>query len=88
MRNEVGASICQTSDGKLVFGPWAEGTPTSVNVAVSCPPGTTFRGIYHTHPGGVPYPSDQDLKSGVQVGAETLCVKAVPGQLKCHRLGR
>ena len=41
---------------------------------------------HNTHPGGVPIPSQQDLKSGRQVGAKVLCIK-VPdtGVTQCYR---
>lgn len=81
-RNEIGASICQKPNGKIVFGPWAEGTPMSVNVPVSCPKGTKFHGIFHTHPGGVPLPSKTDLQSGERVGAQVLCINA-DGVVQC-----
>ena len=83
--NEVGASICQKPNGQYVFGPKATGTPTSVNVPVSCPAGSKFVGIYHTHPGGIPVPSPMDLTSGRSVNAKLLCIK-VPetGQTRCY----
>ena len=84
--NEVGASICRMPNGKIVLGPKATGTPMSVKVPIQCPPSATFEGIIHTHPGGVPIPSQQDLKAGRQVGANVLCIK-VPetGVLRCYR---
>lgn len=81
-RNEIGASICKKPNGKFTFGPWAEGTPTSVNVPVACPKGSAFAGIYHTHPGGVPLPSQTDLRSGIKVGADVLCINA-DGVVQC-----
>lgn len=88
-QNEVGNSICRTASGKIVLGPQAEGTPMSVNVPIHCPPGSKFEGIYHTHPDGVPIPSQQDLRSGRQVGASILCIK-VPntGETRCYRRQR
>ena len=84
--NEIGASICQFPDGNLAFGPWAEGTPTSVSVQKQCPAGANFLGIYHTHPNGVAAPSAQDIKSGRASGAKYLCI-SVPGEgdLRCYR---
>ena len=84
MPNEIGASICGTPNGGIAFGPWAEGTPTSVHVQVSCPPGMDFLGIYHTHPNGVAQPSAQDMKSGLAVNAKHLCINA-DGDLRCYR---
>lgn len=87
--NERGASICRRPDGSLVFGPFATGTPVSVNVPIRCPPGAKFHGIYHTHPDGVPIPSGQDLKSGRQTNSQVLCI-SVPtgpnaGRIACYR---
>ena len=85
-QNEVGASICRTPTGGIVFGPQAEGTPMSVDVPIQCPAGSKFEGIFHTHPGGVPIPSPQDLRSGRSVNANILCIR-VPdtGQTRCYR---
>ena len=83
--NEIGASICQFPGGGLAFGPWAEGTPQSVSIEVACPTGADFLGIFHTHPNGVPAPSPQDIKSGLASGSKVLCIKAIPGDLKCYR---
>ena len=84
MRNEIGAAVCRFPGGRLAFGPWARGTPTSVNVPLQCPPGATLSSIYHTHPGGVAYPSDQDVASARQAGVKSLCINA-DGDLKCFR---
>lgn len=83
-KNEIGASICRRPNGSFVFGPFATGTPVSVNVPIKCPAGSTFHGIYHTHPGGVPIPSAQDLRSGRQTGSQVLCVNA-DGNMVCYR---
>ncbi len=83
--NEIGAAICQKRNGRFVFGPFSEGTPTSVNINAKCPPGSKFFGIYHTHPKGVALPSQTDLASGRRVGAKTLCINA-DGDLRCHNL--
>ena len=83
MKNEVGASICRFPSGDITFGPWSTGTPTSVNVKLSCPTGSKFHGIYHPHPGGEPVPSTTDLKSGVKAGARYLCIDA-DGVTKCY----
>lgn len=81
--NEVGWSICRFSDGKLTNGPVAEGTPFSVEIPVECPPGSELEGLFHTHPGGVAFPSDTDIRSAVRIGANTLCIDA-DGHLECY----
>ena len=85
--NEVGYSLCRAPSGALVRGPMAEGTPTRVQIPIACPPGTTFEGLNHTHPGGVAFPSSMDIKSGIRVGAKVLCIDA-DGDRKCFRLKR
>lgn len=82
--NEIGASICGLPNGNLTFGPWAEGTPTAVSIQVKCPSGSTFLGIYHTHPNGIAVPSEQDVQSGLRVNANHLCINA-DGDLRCYR---
>lgn len=86
--NEIGASICGLAGGQIVFGPWAEGTPTNVSIEMKCPPGTDFLGIYHTHPKGVAEPSARDIESGLAVNAQVLCIRAIPGDLRCYRKAR
>jgi proteasome lid subunit RPN8/RPN11 len=88
-QNEIGASMCRKRDGSFVLGPVTEGTPMSVNVMISCPPGTEYWGPWHTHPGGIPYPSSQDMKSGRNTGAKGLCI-TVPetGETLCHPVPR
>ena len=84
--NEIGAAMCRDlATGKISFGPFSEGTPTSVSIDPTCPPGTKLFAIYHTHPGGVALPSQTDLKSGRRIGAEALCINA-DGDLRCHNL--
>ncbi len=83
--NEIGYSLCRAPSGRLVRGPMAEGTPTRVQIPVACPPGTTFEYLFHTHPGGVAYPSNMDIKSGIRVGAKGLCIDA-DGDRQCYLL--
>ena len=85
-QNEIGYALCQQPDGSYVNGPVAEGTPVSVNIPIRCPSGTKFVGLYHTHPGGVPYPSNTDIQSAARVRAAQLCIE-VPetGQTNCFR---
>lgn len=86
-RNEIGASICRRPNGTFVFGPFATGTPVSVNVPIKCPAGSDFYGIYHTHPGGVPIPSGRDIQSGIKTNSQVLCVNA-DGRIACVRRAR
>ncbi len=87
--NEIGFSLCRYPSGQLTHGPVVSGTPTSVNIPVACPPGARFEGLFHTHPGGVAYPSNTDIRSARKVRAEHLCI-AVPdtGEMRCFRFKR
>lgn len=84
--NEYGFAICRTPAGRLVQGPTAWGTPTSVSIPLGCPAGSTFLGLFHTHPGGTAYPSEQDLKSAVAVAARILCIESDKDGLRCFRI--
>ncbi len=81
--NEVGFALCRTPANKVVRGPAATGTPTSVNIPVACPPNSQFFGLHHSHPGGVPTPSPTDRASAARVGAKELCITN-DSVTKCH----
>ena len=83
--NEIGFTLCRARNGKLVRGPMASGTPMNVDIPLKCPSDSQMVGLFHTHPGGVPYPSDIDLKSAARVGVSNLCIDA-DGTLNCFRL--
>ena len=85
-KNEMGFAMCRGADGKLVAGPTAWGTPTSVAIPVQCPTGADFIGLFHTHPGGVSFPSAQDIASALRVGGKTLCIESEADGLKCFRI--
>ena len=84
--NEYGYAMCRRADGRLVQGPTAWGTPTSVNIQVACPPGASLIGLYHTHPGGVSTPSAQDVKSARDVQAGFLCIRSEREGQRCFRV--
>jgi len=84
--NEYGFSLCRTPAGKLVNGPVASGTPNSVNIPVSCPAGSRFIGLDHSHPGGVAVPSSIDIASAKKVGARVLCIQS-DTETRCHKMG-
>ena len=73
-RNEVGKTLCRTPSGQLVGGPWSQGTPTRVQIAMVCPRGSTFEGLFHTHPGGSVNPSGIDIASAKQFDAKVQCI--------------
>ena len=85
MPNEIGFSLCKLPSGKLTHGPIATGTPISVGIPVQCPSGSALYGLFHTHPGGVPYPSQRDVKSQRLTGAKVSCIQSDKA-LKCFRL--
>jgi len=84
--NEISAAMCRIPNGRIVIGPLTEGTPDSVTVDLTCPVGSVFEGIFHTHPGiGVTRPSPQDLLTGIRSGANELCIFS-DGAMECHHL--
>ena len=85
MANEIGFSLCKLPSGKLTHGPIVTGTPVSVGIPVQCPSGSSLYGLFHTHPDGTPYPSQQDVKSQRLTGAKVSCISADKA-LKCFRL--
>lgn len=72
--NEWGKTLCRTPSGQLVGGPWSEGTPTRVEIAMVCPRGSFFEGLFHTHPGGSVNPSKIDTASAKKFSAQVLCI--------------
>ena len=84
--NEFGFVGCRAPNGGLIRGPVATGTPNSVSIPIDCPTGTVFELLFHSHPGGVSFPSRQDMESAVRVGAKTLCIVSERDGLKCFRI--
>lgn len=84
--NEFGFSICEMPRGGLVKGPTAWGTPTTVSIPIQCPPGASFKHLFHSHPGGISFPSNQDLQSALKVGADTLCILSERDGLVCFKV--
>jgi proteasome lid subunit RPN8/RPN11 len=78
-------TICERG-GRLARGSQASGDRYSVDLVISCPHGYRALGIFHTHPGGVPIPSEMDLRSAVLHGLTHVCV-GVPetGVVRCYR---
>ena len=75
-KNEFGFALCQLPNGDLARGPVSWGTPTSVDIQLQCPSGSKFLGLGHSHPGGVAYPSDQDIKSGFESNSQFLAIQS------------
>ena len=90
-KDEIGFALCRVQKtGRLVRGPVAQGTPTSVDIPIKCPPGSDFEVMVHTHPGGSAEPSALDIRTGQRFRAKSLCI-ASDTELKCHpvpRIGR
>ncbi len=84
-RNEVGFTLCRTASGDLTRGPIAMGTPMAVKIPLQCPANSKLEGLYHTHPGGVAYPSNTDIKSAQRYGAKVLCITN-DSQTKCFKV--
>ena len=72
--NEFGFALCELPNGDLTRGPVSWGTPTSVDIQLQCPQGAKFVGLGHSHPGGVAYPSDQDVASGFESNSQLLAI--------------
>ena len=86
---EHGFCICEDGRGNFAAGRETTGHRYGVQIDVSCPPGFRPTGLFHTHPGGTPEPSRQDIREGCRLGIRHLCI-AVPetGEIKCHDIGR
>ena len=82
---EIGFTICRRTGGSLTRGPVASGTRTAVNIPLVCPPGSSVEGLWHTHPGGVAFPSSADLKSARRFGAKVLCITS-DVETRCFKL--
>ena len=83
--NEKGHAICELPNGKLIAGLKVQGdSQFNVTVPLRCPAPSRPVGLFHTHPGGKPVPSQQDINEGVRLGLELMCVQ-VPetGQTRC-----
>lgn len=91
--NEIGFSLCRTPRGKIVTGPVFSGSPTRVDIAVQCPPGSRFVGLMHTHPklsdgrGGIAQLSATDVRSALRVNAQVSCV-GTEKALRCFGVKR
>lgn len=72
--NEFGAAVCEYPDGTLTHGTRSEGTPISVQISLDCPEGTRLAALWHTHPGGIPYPSQKDVSEARRVGVELIAI--------------
>lgn len=86
-QNEIGHTICERPNGEIVSGPVAEGGPVSVEIPLQCPAGSRYVGLWHTHPGGIPYPSSVDIRTAQLTRAEKMCI-SVPetGVTKCYNV--
>lgn len=84
-KNEVGFTLCRTKSGQLTRGPMAMGTPRAVSIPISCPVGSRFIGLWHTHPGGSVTPSRVDKNSAIRFDAEFMCITN-DTKTKCARI--
>lgn len=82
---EHGFAICQDPEGNFDKGRETIGHRYGVQIDVKCPTGFECTGLFHTHPGGRPTPSRQDIKEACRLRLRHLCI-AVPetGELQCH----
>jgi len=86
-KNEEAATLCQMAN-ELVFGTRAKGNdPYSVFLHIGCPQGGKPIGLYHTHPGGEPVPSEQDYAEARRMKLSALCVSVPEKKItKCYRV--
>lgn len=84
---EEAITLCQLGD-LLLRGNESKGQDKwSVNLHVGCPQGGKPIGISHTHPGGEPVPSDQDIVEVKRLGLSALCVSVPEKNItKCYRV--
>lgn len=81
--NERGATICRRGFD-LIKGREVVGSRNTVKVPLVCPPGSEPFALWHTHPGGDPNPSPQDIREVKRLGLAAICV-TVPqtGETRC-----
>ncbi len=78
---EKAATICETTEGRLVMGSQAVGTEDKVHLDPLCPVGSTMTGVWHRHPGEFkPIPSEADIKEIPPGG--TSCITGVPATME------
>jgi len=84
---EHAITLCQLND-LLLRGSESQGNDKwSVIHHVSCPYGGKPVGLYHTHPGGEPVPSSQDISETKRLGLSVLCVSVPEKNItKCYRV--
>ena len=84
---EEASTICR-HNWTLLWGTKAKGkSPYEVSLNVSCPSGGQPIGIFHTHPGGRPEPSNLDVSEGKRFGLDWLCITVPERHItKCHRI--
>ncbi|MDD5061506.1 MAG: Mov34/MPN/PAD-1 family protein [Candidatus Marinimicrobia bacterium] len=81
---ETAFTICERNK-QLARGTTSAGGKYAVTLDVGCPSGFRPIGIWHSHPNGVPQPSNADISEMRKLGLRHLCI-SVPqtGEMKCH----
>ncbi len=84
---EEAVTLCQLGD-MLLRGTESKGEDKwSVNLSVGCPHGGKPIGISHSHPGGEPVPSEQDIAEVKRLGLSSLCVSVPEKKItRCYRV--
>lgn len=82
---EIGKALCVGPGGELAGGPVAEGHYYGVTIPIQCPPRHQVIGTWHTHPGGVVEPSEEDWQMTRSKGFRFMCI-TVPesGETQCY----
>jgi len=80
---EIGQTLCMGPDG-LKGGPLATGHYYGVTIPIQCPAGYKPIGTWHTHPGGIPKPSNEDWRMTRKHNLRYCCI-TVPdtGETRC-----
>ena len=83
---EHGYVVCLTQKGDMYKGPEAVGHRYGVRISPTCRVGKPCA-VFHTHPGGVPEPSEADVRAAQEQRIPWMCI-GVPetGEIKCHRV--
>jgi len=81
--SEIAKTIC-LRDGEVFWGNESRGEPLSVRLRTSCPNGEQI-GVFHSHPGGISEPSQQDISEMLRAKLPFLCILGEEA-LSCYRI--
>ncbi len=85
MDKETAFIVCVNRKGELSRGASATGSISTVSVPVRCSPGTRAVAIVHSHPSGIPLPSDKDMQTSRAHGNIPICVRTEAHGVRCYK---